>query len=78
MPGSNELPDQNKEGLDRIAVESESDEFGATRRLLPTFNRTQKAFSNDSPVPNEVVLGTWVNNVPPCQNSLQIHRFVVC
>jgi hypothetical protein len=61
MPGSNELPDQNKEGPDRIAVESESDEFGATRRLLPTFNRTQKAFSNDSPVPNEVVLGIEKN-----------------
>ena len=62
MPGSNELPDQNKEAPDRIAVESKSDEFGATRWLLPTIDRTQKAFSNSSPVPNEVVLGGCLHN----------------
>jgi hypothetical protein len=50
------LPDLNQKAPDRIAVESKSDEFGATHWLLPTIDRTQKAFPNSSPVPNEVVL----------------------
>ena len=56
MPGSSELPDHNQKATHRIDGESKSDEFGAARWLLPTINRTQKAFSNSSPVPNEVVL----------------------
>ena len=71
MPGSSESPDQNEKAPDRIAVESKSDEFGATRWLLPTIDRTQKAFSNSSPVPNEVVLEVVFSEVAHSPGPMQ-------
>src|SRR5215210_7569092 len=48
---------------DCIAVRSDSDKFGSGDRLLPTTDRSQKAFSHSSLVLNEVVLRTRVNKV---------------